>query len=311
MPCIWITGAHGFIGRNLAHYLNSAGHIVVGLGHGSWPEAQATHCGLSSWLNGEIDASNLTQLLDQFGPPHIVYHLAGGSAVGPSFKHPLEDFRRTVDTTARLFDWIYRNSQDTKVVCVSSAAVYGSGHSSNIDEEAKISPFSPYGYNKAMMEIVCQSYAVNFQLSVAIVRLFSVYGQGLKKQLIWDLCNLLNSGRQKLILGGTGREIRDWIHISEVVRLLDIVSNSCSPACPVINGGTGLGTNIASISKVVNQVWGTDTDIAFNNQPRVGDPEFLVADIHRARSVGFNPQKKLVDGIKETINWFKIYLKVS
>lgn len=56
----------------------------------------------------------------------------------------------------------------------------------NYIEQARLTPFSPYGAHKLMMEILCQSYATNFDLQIVIPRLFSVYGTELRKQLLWD-----------------------------------------------------------------------------------------------------------------------------
>ena len=92
----WITGARGFIGRSLARHLADAGAEVAGVGHGHWPDAVAA--GVGCWVNADIHAASLDLLLARTGPPDVVYHLAGGSAVGPSFANPLEDFERTVHT---------------------------------------------------------------------------------------------------------------------------------------------------------------------------------------------------------------------
>jgi UDP-glucose 4-epimerase len=124
-------------------------------------------------------------------------------------QHPLEDFRRSVDTSARLFEWVRVNAPHTKIVCVSSAAVYGADHSGPIPETAPLSPYSPYGCHKAMMEMLCQSYVRNYGMRITIGRLFSVYGAGLEKQLLWDLCCKLRGNPGVVTLGGTGQELRD------------------------------------------------------------------------------------------------------
>ena len=100
----------------------------------------------------------------------------GGSSVGLSLQNPLDDFTRTVETTARLLEWTRIHAAEAKIVAVSSAAVYGGGHSRPIPESAPIRPYSPYGHHKSMMEALCRSYGENFGLRDAIVRLFSVYG---------------------------------------------------------------------------------------------------------------------------------------
>lgn len=305
MTKIWITGARGFIGRHLAAYLSGTGRVISGLGHGAWPADQCRKWGVAFWLNGDIDAHNLQQLLVQAGPPEAIYHLAGGSAVGPSFVSPLEDFCRTVDSTARLLDWVRRECATTKIIGISSAAVYGSGHSRPIAERSPLSPCSPYGFHKAIMEMLCRSYAANFQLKIAIARFFSVYGQGLEKQLLWDICCKLSSNPSAIRLGGTGKEVRDWIHIADVVRLLTLTQDLCSPLCPVINGGTGIGTPVSEVVRSICHAWESRAEVAFDGTPRSGDPAYLVADIRRISDLGFAAQKTLTDGVTDVVRWYK------
>jgi UDP-glucose 4-epimerase len=219
MAQIWITGTRGFIGRHLASWLSRQGHTVVGIGHGPWPPAEAQAWGVQRWLNGGIHASNLQQLLRDGQSPDYIFHLAGGSSVGASIANPYEDFTRTVATTAELLEWMRLEARDAKLVSVSSAAVYGAGHTGPIREEQARLPFSPYGYHKLMMENLCLSYAANYGLSVMVVRLFSVYGSWLKKQVLWDMCSSLASGTRQLVLGGTGEELRDWTDVRDVVRV--------------------------------------------------------------------------------------------
>ena len=94
MTVIWVTGAHGFIGRYLARMLADQGHHVSGIGHGAIDETDQQRIGLAKWLNGEIDDANLNALAGRSGLPSTVFHLAGGSSVGLSIVQPLEDFSR-------------------------------------------------------------------------------------------------------------------------------------------------------------------------------------------------------------------------
>lgn len=217
---IWVTGANGFIGRHLVRELASAGHAVHGVGHGALDPAQAQTLGLQTWINGEVDAANLSALATLHGLPSRVFHLAGGSSVGLSIARPFEDFSRTVTSTARLLEWLRSFAPSSRLIVVSSAAVYGADHTGPIPESAALLPMSPYGHHKLVMEQLCQSYVQSFGIHCMVVRLFSVYGPHLRKQLLWDICSRLRSEVAALNLGGTGTEIRDWTDVRDVVRLL-------------------------------------------------------------------------------------------
>lgn len=306
MPTIWITGGKGFIGRHLARYIAGERASVFGIGHGFWTTEDAARWSFSHWINGEIESSNLSQLAHISGLPDAVFHLAGGSSVGASLQSPHEDFSRTVETTARLFDWIRMHSASSAVLCVSSAAVYGSGHSGNIPESAPVAPYSPYGYNKSMMESISRSYGENFGLNVAIVRLFSVYGAELQKQLIWDICRKLDAGASgPLELGGTGNEVRDWIHVSDAARLLWLAQRACSGHCPAVNGGTGRGISVRDVASAVCGAWNLPAGLRFSGVGRPGDPHSLVADTTRSKSLGFEPMMPFDQGIAEVVAWFR------
>lgn len=306
MTTTWITGGKGFIGRHLARLVSGHGNRVCGIGHGLWPAEEARKWGYATWCNGEIEAANLSQLAQDSGLPDIVYHLAGGSSVGASFQHPREDFCRSVESTSRLLEWWRLNAPDARIVSVSSAAVYGIAPTGSIPEHAGLSPYSPYGAHKAMMESLCRAYAGNFGLHVAIVRMFSVYGAGLEKQLVWDLCGKLAvSGNSPVVLGGTGDELRDWLHVSDAAALLWLARAQCDGSCPVVNGGTGIATSIREVAGMVCETWGGDAGVEFSGIARAGDPPCLVADCTRAIQLGFKPGVMLAEGIREAVGWFK------
>jgi len=160
MATIWITGGKGFIGQHLASHIAGDGQQVHGIGHDQRTRNDALIWPYASWSSGEIDSATLDQLAARSGLPDTIYHLAGGSSVGASFQHPHDDFARTVETTARLLEWLRLRAVGVKVVAVSSAAVYGASHRDAISEVSPLSPYSPYGAHKAMMEILASSTVV-------------------------------------------------------------------------------------------------------------------------------------------------------
>ena len=305
MKIAWVTGAHGFVGRNLSLELARRQYVVGGVGHGVWPDEEASRYGLAHWLNGEISANNLEALRSRGGVPDVIYHLAGGSSVGASLSSPHEDFERTVSTTARLLEWVRQHSKATKVVAVSSAAVYGDGHSAAIPEDARLNPYSPYGLHKRFMEDMCLQYARDFGLSCAIVRLFSVYGAGLRKQLLWDACSRLQRGETRLAFGGTGEETRDWTHVGHAVRMIASAADHDRDMPFVVNAATGVATSVREVLESVVAAWGSGAILTFSGQRRAGDPFHLVADVGRIAPWNVLPQRTLASGLSEYVEWFK------
>jgi UDP-glucose 4-epimerase len=302
---VWITGAAGFMGRYLARALADAGQVVHGIGHGALTDSEKQRLGLRTWLNGEIDATNLNALAAH-GLPSKVFHLAGGSSVGLSIAQPLEDFSRNVVSTARLLEWLRGASPESLLVAVSSAAVYGADHHGPISESTSPTPMSPYGMHKLMMEQLCQSYAETFGMRTLVARLFSVYGPELRKQLLWDVCSQLQQDGQTPVLGGTGAEIRDWTDVRDVARMLTTIAELPRPEkFRVINGGSGRGTSVAEIAGMLVRNWGNDVAVRYSGIVRSGDPPSLLADDAALCRLPFEWQISLEQGIADYVKWFK------
>jgi UDP-glucose 4-epimerase len=303
---VWITGANGFIGRHLAKALAEAGHAVHGVGYGALEHTERQRLGLRTWLSGEIDAANLDTLAATSGLPSTIFHLAGGSSVGLSIAQPLEDFSRTVDSTERVLKWLRVAAPECRLIAASSAAVYGADHDGAISEDARLAPMSPYGRHKLMMEQLCESHATSFGLRSTVVRLFSVYGTHLRKQLPWDICSRLQNGERELVLGGTGAELRDWIDVRDVVRLFArINAHPQRETFEIINGGSGLGTTVAEIAGMLVENWGGGITLRYSGDVRAGDPFSLLADDARLRSLPFDWQIPVGRGIGDYVKWFK------
>lgn len=306
MQIAWITGARGFVGRRLAVYLRDQGLVVCGIGHGHLPAESWQQAGLSNWLNSEISAEALDQLATNHGIADFIFHLAGGSTVGASVQAPLEDFSRTTNTTARLLEWLRNNSARSKLVVASSAAIYGDTHGGPAEESRRPMPVSPYGYHKLMMEQLCQEYSQVFGLQNSVLRLFSVYGEGLRKQLLWDCGVKLMADGDSIGLGGTGEELRDWVHIDDAVVMLQRVVRLASDECPIFNGGSGVGVRVSEIVTLLAQSLKRPKRIDFSRICRRGDPLTLVADAARIAAAGYTCAVSLNVGVQRYADWFNL-----
>jgi UDP-glucose 4-epimerase len=304
---VWVLGARGFVGRHVARTASRQGWTVFGLGHGQWLEEDYRPWGLSGWINGDVSESNLDLLARQSGLPGTVFHCAGGSSVGASIQAPLEDFLRSVGSTAHLLDWIRQRNPQCTFTLISSAAVYGGGHDGGISEGSPTMPASPYGHHKLAAEMLARSYQQSYGVSVAIVRLFSLYGEELRKQLIWDICHKLKAGPGRLLLGGSGGEIRDFIHVDDAAAFVLRVANELrkeSGGILTVNCGTGEGRSIRSIADELISAWKSGAKVEFTGDSRLGDPSSLVADVDLARSLGLAVRVPFATGVRAYVRWF-------
>jgi UDP-glucose 4-epimerase len=302
MKSVLVTGAHGFLGRYVAKCFKESGYRVAAIGYGRWPAAEYAAHGIDEWLEAGIELATLQSV--PFSPDVIV-HCAGSGSVGFSLQQPFEDFQMTVDSTLAVLEYMRLVCPGARLVYPSSAAVYGAQPDGLISEESPVAPLSPYGNHKLIAERLCQSYTASFNLDVAIIRFFSIYGPGLQKQLLWDACQKLTADNADSILFfGTGRETRDWLHADDAAELILTVAEHDSKLS-IINGGSGTRTTIAGILALVAGQLGSNAAITFNGQDKPGDPRFYHADITRARSLGWSPAVRLEQGVASYVRWFK------
>ena len=296
---ILITGAHGFIGRHVARQFANAGHTVTGLGHGAWDRDEWSRFGITFWHTADV---TLDTLMTYAGRPDVIVHCAGSGSVGFSVQQPHQDFVRTVTSTAAVLEYVRLHSPKSVVVYPSSAAVYGNAERLPIRETDPPRPASPYGVHKLMAEDLCRSYATHFDVPVAIVRLFSIYGEGLQKQLLWDAC--AKAARAETAFFGSGKESRDWLHVDDAAALLMTAAANASTACPIVNGGSGQDAQVCDVLDELFTASGVGDRPRFTGVAKPGDPLGTLAETSAARSWGWQPTIPWRDGVRRYVRWY-------
>ncbi|MDR2457045.1 MAG: SDR family oxidoreductase, partial [Clostridiales Family XIII bacterium] len=180
MKKILVTGSNGFFGYNCVQYFHKQGDEICAVGR-SRKDGQ------------KIDLEeNLHQLgRQQF---NVVLHFAGGSSVAASIRNPEEERAKTISSLNFVLQFMLGQAPEATLIYPSSAAVYGNNHDGKIKETDKLDPISPYGFHKVEAEDLCFEYHRKYGLNIQIIRFFSVYGEYLRKQVVFDICkNILNN----------------------------------------------------------------------------------------------------------------------
>lgn len=294
MKSILVIGSKGFIGRNVVNYFKNKYDVWecdVILDYTDNPKYIA------------IDSVD-SDFLEVFRASHFDYcvNCSGAASVPFSMQKPFNDFRLNTLNVYKLLEAIRTLQPDCKFITMSSAAVYGNPSSLPITEAMTVSPVSPYGYHKVMAEKACEEYNKFWGVKTCCLRIFSAYGAGLRKQIMWDTYNKFVKN-DVVKLWGTGDETRDFIHVTDIVRVIELVINNCNFTGNIINVANGEQVKISTIAEAFKNIMHSDKSISFNNVNRPGDPLNWEADISIIKSFGYKKSVELKDGIADYIRW--------
>lgn len=294
---VLITGANGFIGHHLFDFFLQNKYEVIGIDQFIRnPEEKIICADLT-------DSGEMKEHLSQISPD-IIIHCAGAADVGKSVKDPKMDYESNVSITHDLLFALHElGLHNTRFVFLSSAGIYGNPEVLPIREDMTTNPLSPYALHKIMCEECCKYFSRNYGMDMKIVRIFSAYGCGLKKQIFWDMFNKVqNTGR--LDMFGTGKESRDYIHISDLVRAIGMIVEKAPREEIIYNVANGEEITIQEVAtEFAKAVQLDESQIFFDGQGKEGNPINWKADISKLQKLGYSKQKELRDGVLEYVQW--------
>ncbi|MFT4039435.1 MAG: NAD(P)-dependent oxidoreductase [Thermomicrobiales bacterium] len=294
-----VTGASGFLGRHVSRVAARQGFAVTGIGHGAWSGAEAAGWGVTRWRQGEVTTEGLARLEMT---PEVVVHCAGSGTAATAFHEPAQDFVRSVGATVEVLEFIRVHSPNSALVYPSSGAVYGRPAQMPVPETAPAAPVNPYGVHKWVAETTVESYARHFGVRAAIVRIFSLYGSELRKQLLWDACIKAQQG--DFVFEGTGEETRDWVSVEDAAALILLAASHASPEAPVVNCAAGEELRMREVLAQVLAALGTAEHPRFTGNRREGDLVRYAGDPARALAWGWTPRQDWRTGMAEYAAWF-------
>lgn len=293
---IIIVGSNGFIGSHCVRYFSQKGAEV-------W-QAEITSKGkknrffLLEQKNTDFNKLFKEQKFD------ICINASGSASVGFSFDNPEIDYELNVYNLQKIALAIKTYNPNCKLINFSSAAVYGNPITLPIKENAEKSPLSPYGIHKLQSEELLRYYHIFFGIKTCSLRVFSAYGEGLKKQLFWDLYKK-HIDPKTIKLYGTGNESRDFVYIEDLLQALDLILINTNFKGESINLSSGVETTIGYAVKCFYDCLDDQIEYTFNGEVRLGDPINWRADITTLADFGFKAKFNIKEGLKRYINWIK------
>lgn len=298
-PSLLITGIGGFLGGHVAREFSELGWIIHGVD--TLAQENVFLPSGSFYKNFQLPDENFEALLQEWNPDACI-HCAGRASVAESFNNPSADFEASVNLSAWLISTLRKFTPRCKLVFLSSAAVYGNPLDLPIRENSNCQPISPYGYHKKMVEMLLEQAAHLFGQPCCSARIFSAYGAGLRRQVIWEICQQA-ARSSSIVLQGSGQETRDFIHASDVAAAVSLLVQNANFGGECYNIASGVEVKVSEIANLVAELTPEELDIQFQSNTRKGDPERWAADISKITSFGFKPKYDLRSGLDSVLKW--------
>jgi dTDP-glucose 4,6-dehydratase len=311
MPTVFVTGGCGFIGSNFArHLLRSDPAVrVVNFDALTYAGNLANLADVASdpryrFVKGDI--TERAQVLDALAEgTDALINFAAESHVDRSILDSGPFVRTNVLGTQILLD-AARAKKVKRYVQVSTDEVYGSlGATGFFTETTPLSPNSPYSASKAAADMLVQAYAHTFGMDAVITRCSNNYGpyQFPEKLIPLFITNLM--GDQPVPVYGDGMQIRDWIHVLDHARGVEAAWRK-GKAGEVYNFGGRCELPNLHLTQKLLDLLGKPRTLIKHVQDRLGHDRRYAIDCAKAeRELGWAPQVKFEDGLRETIGWYQ------
>jgi dTDP-glucose 4,6-dehydratase len=305
-----VTGGAGFVGSHYVRTLLAGGYpgyetaevtVLDALTYAGNRANLAAGEGRFAFVHGDVaDAGLLAGVV----PGHdAVVHFAAETFVDASIAGPAPFVRTNVVGAQVLLD-ACRAAGVGRVVFVSTDEVYGSIEVGSWTEDAPLLPRSPYAASKAGGELLARAYAITYRLPVSITRCSNNYGpyQYPEKLVPLFVTNLIDG--RPVPLYGDGLHVRDWLHVDDHCRGVQLVLERGEPGTAYnIGGGTEL-TNRELTAKLL-ALTGRDAGHVRPVADRPGHDRRYSLDDSRLRALGYAPRVDLDTGLAETVRWYR------
>lgn len=297
---ILVTGGAGFIGSHLVDELVGLGHKVTALDNlstGNWDNV-VEGC---ERVTGDIRDSLMVDKC--VSGKDVVFHLAAYTSVPGSIDDPTLCLAVNVDGTRNLIE-ASRMYKVKRFVFSSSSAVYPDFPNSPRAENTPPDPKSPYAQSKLEGESLLKRYHQETGFGYAGLRYFNVYGarQDAESDYAAVIPIFIKKARknENLTIYGDGRQTRDFVYVTDVVRANLLVMESPHPG--IFNVGTAKAISIEELANSIIMLTGSEAGYSFE-PPRPGDVFTSTADISLIRSsVGWRPEWDLPVGLHQTMS---------
>jgi UDP-glucose 4-epimerase len=286
---VLVTGGSGFIGRHAVAELARAGAAVRVVDLKPHPDPSV------DVVVGDIGDEDVLGAAFAGGIDSVV-HLAAVTSVLRSVENPEETFATNVAGTHGVLE-AARGAGVRSLVFASTNAVTGPMDAPAIVETAVLKPLTPYGATKAAAEMLMSAYTASYGVRCVCVRLTNVYGPGMqaKDSIVARLMRAIRLERTFEIYGD-GRQVRDYVHVSDVIAAVGLGLVNEDWQGPVVIG-SGKSLSVLEVVDTVRSVTGAAVPVE-HGPARAGEMPAVIVDPSRALAAGWKPQFAFAEGVQ-------------
>lgn len=314
MPKVLVTGGAGFIGSHIVARFAGAGTSVTVLDDLSTGRSEHVPPGVRLHVL-DVGSDAAAELIAE-GSFDVIVHLAAQMDVRKSVADPRHDATVNVLGTLNVLEAVRRSQHASppRVVFASTGgALYGETPLLPTPETAPAQPDAPYGIAKLSAEHYLGYYSRVWGIPTIALRLGNVYGP---RQNPHGEAGVVAIFGQRMVSGepvtvyGAGTQTRDYTFVADVADAFHAAAHSPLPANVRLGGraynvGTGVGTSVLSLAKLIGDAAGTAPNI-IHAPSRPGEIERSQLDARKAgQDLGWKPRVPLTEGLARTVGWIR------
>ena len=299
MKQILVIGGFGFIGSHLSELYEKDGYQVFKTSRFYEITEDKTS------LQSDYSEESFVEILDN-NDFDLVFYLSGNPYPATSENHAIYDVQHTIAPVVNLLSALKRTKFKGTLWFASSVAVYGKTFSNFQSESDICNPLSSYAVAKITGEKYLKLFADKYGLSCGSLRIFSTFGEGLKRQIVYDLYKKVASNSDSLELIGSGKEERDLCYVGDQVQRIKILAESIIPKGDVYNIGNGASVSTYNIAKQILKITGASKVIKSSDMIRGFDGYQWRACTKKFNLIAKNPISDFTSSLKKTIDSYAL-----
>lgn len=313
----FITGGTGLVGSWLVKYLLEAGADVVCLVRDWVPQSELVRTSRIERVKivrGDIrDREMLERALGEYEIDTVI-HLAAQTIVTIANRNPISTFEANIAGTWNLLEACRRSPKVSQIVVASSDKAYGDQEVLPYSENTPLQGQHPYDVSKSAADLIAHTYAVSYDLPVAITRCGNFYGGG---DLNWNrivpgtIRSILRD--QRPVIRSDGEYVRDYFYVEDGAVAYMLLAEKLA-FHPELKGQAFNFSNEIQVTvhDIVNRILALmDSDLAPEIRNEVSNEirhQYLSAEKAR-KEFNWKPLFSLDEGLQKTISWYKDFLQ--